>query len=297
MFFEELCAHTPGKFRTAENSIKKKISRLLKEPVGDVLLSEFVEPFSIILTTNYDYALEQSIAGPLHSSACIMSESRYSLFRRTFVAAKEVWHIHGDINLPSTILLGYDHYAGYLQKIRNYLTTGLTPAQSAAIYSYSNSIRNIQDPSSLPITYSWVNHFLQNHLHIVGLKLDFTEIDLWWLLLYKRRRDKQTGHTFFYHVHIIGSAEEEHAPQLSLLKSLGVRVISISASSYREGYESILKEMKANIVMYPTLMNYLHPSQLCREQTLKTEPDNNLIKARRKNSQLTLKFPSQKRIP
>lgn len=254
LFFEELCSaasiSTPS--RQAEIEIKRKISSLLKEASPEPLLKEFTDVFSVILTTNYDHAIESTIAGPLYRAACLMQESRYSLFRRTLASSKVIWHIHGDIYYPETILLGYDHYAGYLQKIRNYQVGGLTQDQIKSLIKHTPAISR-NEITSVHL-FSWVDHFLRDHLHIVGLGLDFTEIDLWWLLVYKRRRTKKTGLTFYYAIKIPGETDIEDEPHLSLLRSLDVQLHVVYSNNYREGYEKILGLLKENMSAYPKLL-------------------------------------------
>jgi hypothetical protein len=98
MLFEEICAHAGGKsFREMEHSVKKKIGTFIGEIEPTELHRQYVALFSVILTP-------------------VFSESRYSLFRRYWAGGKEIWRIHGDAAFPESILLGYDHYAGYLQK-------------------------------------------------------------------------------------------------------------------------------------------------------------------------------------
>ncbi len=288
LFFEELCSALSVSLpsRQAEYQIKKKISDLLKPAPPPPLLAEYADLFDVILTTNYDHAIESAIAGPLYQTACLMPESRYSLFRRTRANSKIIWHIHGDVNYAETILLGYDHYAGYLQKIRNYQVGPLTQEQIRSLYRHGPSITR-NDAESVHL-FSWIDHFLRDHLHIVGLGLDFTEIDLWWLLVYKKRRTKQTGMTFYYCIEVPGQKKVEDEPHFSLLKSLGVQLHVVHADGYQEGYEKILELIKANMAEHPTLL------KLVSAITVSDAVDNgsNLrVGSENRNPQLRLRFP------
>ena len=44
------------------------------------------------------------------------------------------------------------------------------------------------------MVYSWLDVFLRDDIHIVGLGLDCTEIDLWWAVTYKARKKAQGFH-------------------------------------------------------------------------------------------------------
>ncbi|WP_149029753.1 SIR2 family protein [Paraburkholderia fungorum] len=251
LLFEELCVRVPNfkTVRAAEHEVKKRIASLMESFPPHELLYPLVVQFDSILTTNYDVSIEESLAGPLYYHQSTIPESRYSLFRKNDVGARQVWHIHGEASRPQSILLGYDQYAGYLQKIRNYVTNGLLPAESKSAQLIASARRldeNCENQGERQI-FSWVDLFLRDHLHIVGLGFDFTEIDLWWLLVYKRRRDTKTGRTFFYCIDIDRDIYEREAAKMSLFSSLGVEIVAVQADSYAGGYESIIRAVNENI--------------------------------------------------
>ncbi|KIC84482.1 hypothetical protein RR51_00920 [Pseudomonas sp. C5pp] len=84
--------------------------------------------------------VRKTFAGPLYNLAFLYPESRYSLFRRYQAGTKDVWHVHGDSAKPSSMVLGYDQYAGSLQKIRNYVTEGVKI--KALDYRLSSAVKN-----------------------------------------------------------------------------------------------------------------------------------------------------------
>lgn len=76
----------------------------------------------IILTTNYDYFLELAAdpnfkAGPASTREWLYSKERYR-----DVPGHRIYHIHGEISVPSSICLGFEHYVGSIQFIRAELT-------------------------------------------------------------------------------------------------------------------------------------------------------------------------------
>ena len=83
-----------------------------------------------ILTTNYDYNLENATE-LVWKSNMAAREKYYSLFRRRSSGAKHVWHIHGEVNNVGSIMLGHEQYANYLNKIRNFLTNGVSTESKA----------------------------------------------------------------------------------------------------------------------------------------------------------------------
>lgn len=251
MFIEELCARSTGVFRHTEHAVKVAFAKLLEQIKPIEAHKRICDPFKVILTTNYDFTIEETFAGPLYNPAFLYPESRYSLFRRYQAGTKDVWHVHGDSARPSSMVLGYDQYAGSLQKIRNYVTEGVKI--KALAYRLSSAVKNgVIEFERNRSVYSWVDHFLRDHLHIVGLGMDFTEIDLWWLLLHKRRRTNQTGRVFYYQA---GLTPSEDTAVTSLMRSLNVEVIHVIADSYTECYLRIADEIEGRIKAYPELLS------------------------------------------
>ncbi|WP_449432064.1 SIR2 family protein [Pseudomonas putida] len=251
MFIEELCARSAGVFRHNEHAVKVAFAKLLEQITPIEAHQRICQPFEVILTTNYDFTIEEAFVGPLYSPDFIFPESRYSLFRRYQAGSKQVWHVHGDSHRPGSMVLGYDQYAGSLQKIRNYVTEGVDIKKLG--YRLSSPVKSgILDFTANRRPHSWVDHFLRDHLHIVGLGMDFTEIDLWWLLLHKRRRLHQTGKVFYYQA---GIKPSEDTPVTSLMKSLNVEVVPVVEDSYINCYlriaDEITHRIKANLELLP----------------------------------------------
>lgn len=286
MFIEELCARSDGLFRDTEHTVKAAFAALL-EQISPVEAHERIcSLFKVIMTTNYDFTIEEALAGPLHHSAFLAPESRYSLFRRHRAAGVDVWHVHGDVGRPTSMVLGFDHYAGSLQKIRNYLTDGIEVKK--ARHKVSSPVKNgIFDFTASREIYSWVDYFLRDHIHIVGLGMDFTEIDLWWLLLHKRRRLHQTGKVFFYHLEAGNQPAE--TPITSLLRSFNVEIIPVSAPTWTECYLAVADEIERRIAQHP-----LHlPIPLRFDWASKNSISLARWRARNGPRQSTLKFPEQ----
>jgi hypothetical protein len=158
--------------------LKQRIAHAVNEqqPEGESLHELFTNqlPINHILTTNYDYMLERSYSNiwtsyQLEKEA---KETKYSLYRHTKIGPKSFYHIHGEARYPSTLCLGFEHYAGYLTKMREYLR---------AAPNMSDRVRHVEQPNER----SWLELFFSHDIYIVGLTLDSCEIDLWWLLTYR----------------------------------------------------------------------------------------------------------------
>jgi hypothetical protein len=219
-----------------EPPIKKRIATMVKQlKFNDYHRRIMASDIRHILTTNYDYALENS-TGLNFAKKNIQPETKYSLFRRRAAEDKFIWHIHGECDLPQTITLGYDQYSGYLQKLRMYATAERNYEKGSP---FKSGVIDFDLPDGKP--YSWIDVFFRDDMHIIGLSLDFTEIDLWWALTYKARlkaRGRETGKTYFYDWHH-GEDDEPSLGKRSLLEGLGVQVISTMCS---DGYEDQYKK-------------------------------------------------------
>jgi hypothetical protein len=221
--------------------LKEFVAELLDKMGHNLIHRELVELGARhILTTNYDYCLERSVSEALAHDD-IKTETRYSLFRATKSLATHIWHIHGEIEKPNTIMLGHEQYGGYLQKLRGYLTSSRSP---------KSPFVSGQDDFEADETYSWADIFLRDEIHILGFGFDYSEIDLWWLLSFKSRlqktRTRACGPTYYYHWTTKAENDRDRA-KVQLLQSLGVNVREAYAiTDFSEQYERFISGFGAS---------------------------------------------------
>ena len=223
-----------------EHAMKSQIARL----VGGLQFNDFhrrVMDSAVrhVITTNYDYGFEKATRQDYPRSH-LMRESKYSVFRRRAVDDKFVWHIHGEVEAPNTITLGYDQYSGYLQKLRTYATADRESKNGSPF-----KMGNMAFDTAPGTVYSWLDVFLRDDIHIVGLGLDYTEIDLWWAVTYKARKRAQgfsVGRTI-YHDWYVGEVEEQVLARRSLLRALSVEVLPRDcADGFENAYETFIRD-------------------------------------------------------
>lgn len=202
--------------------------------------------FDNLLTTNYDLALESCMVDEenlrgIENKGCLV-EQRYSVFRKHTVGKNNIWHIHGSINHPNSIMLGYEHYSGYLQAMRNYVVTG-TKYKNKSVNELGTLVKRLPIKSSEK--YSWIDEFFSVDIFIIGLRLDFVEIDLWWLLTFRARQvlknDKIRNKIYYY---IPSDLKEVSKPKLELLESIGVIVLDDYGSDFQSSKKSEEKYYK-----------------------------------------------------
>ena len=86
-------------------------------------------------------------------------------------------------------MLGLDHYCGSIGKIDSYIKGWYRHVQEGKTIeepSIENKFKNNSFNNS-----SWVELFFTSNIHIIGFTLDYSEIDLWWIIN-KRARLKRS---------------------------------------------------------------------------------------------------------
>jgi len=171
-----------------------------------------------IVTLNYEFLLEGTLP---EKNMGLVKESLYSIFRKYVVDGITFWHPHGDCHNPISINLGYEHYGGQLQKMRNYVTAV-----------------QIQ---------SWIDLFFTMDIHIVGLTLDFVETDFWWLISYRARQQKYrhdcpVTNKIYYYIPKLYVAKDKMF-KIKLLEASGVVVIPIDQQHGVDYYADVIKSI------------------------------------------------------
>lgn len=222
-----------------ELELKKEIAKALQETTGNILYEELISlDCTNYLTTNYDYAFEHSISASVTPRA---SEEIYSLRRyREYASGKEItrlWSLHGEVAHPKSIMLGLDHYCGAIAKLDAYIKGTYVTQRDGKPHSVQKMETKIQTNDYCHT--SWVDLFFSTNLHIIGLSLDYSETDLWWILNKRARltKDAPAKNKIFFH------ATSESPSKIELLLSFGVEVLhhKIKNNDYLAAYKNALK--------------------------------------------------------
>ena len=250
LIFEQL-AYADGR-SNKETQIKHKLAEAMYDLRHNQLHSLAIDlGFRHILTTNYDYSFEAAGSIDPHKLEKNGSaERRYSLFRKHDVGTTSIWHLHGEARSADTIMLGYEHYAGSLQNVRNYMT-GDRPSKSRKRKRVSKFKLGIEIFEADPDGHSWLDVFFRDDIHIIGLSLDYTEAVLWWAITYKKKlshyeKKFPLGQTYYYYM----PATDEEArlrleAKLGVLRSLGVQTIPFNpVNDHATCYAQELKSLR-----------------------------------------------------
>lgn len=202
--------------------LKNEIASTMKDISGNKYYSKiFNLNFENYITTNYDYAFEKTIGIKPTSDN---TEEIYSIRRKKVFGNTKLWYIHGEIDHPKSIQLGLDHYCGSIGKIDNYLKGNYT-------YEHEKEkirLKNIKDKLNHKFDYdnvSWIELFFNTNIHIIGLGLDYSETDLWWILTKRARLmiDYNINNRIIFYTNRIDEQKK------GLLESLKVEVVEIDS--------------------------------------------------------------------
>lgn len=201
--------------------IKNEIANEMKNIKGSIFYQKIIDlNFDNYITTNYDYAFRNTVNKDIINEN---NENIYSIRRNLeFSNNMKIWQIHGEVNSPKSIQLGLDHYCGYIGKIDSYLKGS---------YDYHKNGKNIKSKkieekiqNSCFDNVSWIELFFNTNIHILGLGLDYSETDLWWIL---NKRDRlMIDHNI--NNRVIFYTEKIDEEKKGLLESFNVEVEVIS---------------------------------------------------------------------
>lgn len=245
MLYEEMYLRWVQHGGKKESDIKRIIRKLIGNITPNELHRRAVElSVDEILTTNYDYNLEMSVVEHIKEAPHLrpVKGTKYSILRRRQVANKLIWHIHGEIGSPGSILLGYEQYAGYLQYIRNYVVNGI----SYSDLSFSPLNKRLKQGDG--VVRAWIDHFFLNDIYILGLSMDFVEMHLWWLLDFRARISNSRSYDIQNKIVYMYPQQDQSwmKNRLDLLCACNVDAIPIPISDFKQLYHSAMDFIEAD---------------------------------------------------
>lgn len=231
-----------------EDRLKKDIAERVCDFAPNVAYDIVADlPVEHFITTNYDNTLLKA-KGILKKVERNRQERIYSIRRRYEWMSKNglqtYWPIHGNVDSPSSIMLGFDHYCGSLSKIESYVKGNYELPSGERIPSMARKLQM----ENKPALYSWIDLFFFSDVHIIGLDLAYEEMDLWWILN-KRRRIKQKGDVVINNRIIYYPVAELSRDKRQLLNGFDVEIIDLENYStlYMSRYKKQFDNIRANI--------------------------------------------------
>ena len=226
-------SHNDYDIRKTEFELKNKIAEQLKIIETNEYYKKLIDlNCKNYLTTNYDYALEKRFEMDGMNVSSKNTEDVYSVRRFTSInnenkEISRVWHLHGEIDKPISIMLGFDQYCGSVSKIDGYIK-GTYEFQENKQPVYVTRIEQKLETNNFD-NRSWTEFFFKSNIHILGFSLDFSETDLWWLLNKRARliTDKKTSHLIKNQIYFYCSDDITQQKE-GTLKSFQVNVVKTS---------------------------------------------------------------------
>lgn len=244
---------------TTEHEIKERLAAMFREIApAPILLDLYELGAKHYITTNYDDAFLRSLQGKYdltRSQSSRNTEDIYSVRRKTELQDETgreatLWHIHGTIEKPKSIMLGLDHYCGYVGRIGDYVKGTYTYTFERNIVKEDSIAKKLSEQSYTEC--SWIELFFSSHVHILGFSLDYSETDLWWLLDRRARmkRDPQLADRIKNRITFYCMEDELCVQKKQLLESFDVIVDTYpqqpqAAKDYSAFYQATIEKIRA----------------------------------------------------
>jgi hypothetical protein len=233
------------------NILLKDMCETIKGPWQNPIYARLSQLHGVnFLTTNYDHTLESYFSSFLKS---YKQETVYNIF--SYMATTNepqdskfnrcnIWHIHGDVNRPKSIILGYDHYCKEIAEIRKYMPSDFRNIARANVSS-SKSLQSLSLSGE-----SWIDLIFKDDIFIIGLGLGFAELDLWWLLdIWSRLKRMGIVYNKIYYydailqdnIDNIDNSKESFKDTLSCF---GIEYIAYKFPTYMEAYDMCMSDIE-----------------------------------------------------
>lgn len=212
-----------------------------------------------VITTNYDYCLEQVFPEESESYKASWGKTKkYTLEISSIRNGVRFFHAHGEQNIATSICIGYEHYIGYVQKMRNHLLKKGKEEGSSPTKTIDSVVTGENEDRCL-----WPELFFSSDIHIVGFGLGFSEIDFWWLLTLRRAyfetadsAYKELKNNITYYDVIIDEDDDKRqtiacakkSAKAIALNGLDVIYQPIPANTYPEGYQLVFNKIEEDLM-------------------------------------------------
>jgi len=200
--------------------------------------------YDAILTTNYSYEIEKSLDADFNCGYKCRSKYRKTTKKGSEKDGKlgiftfmdincekgniPIWHIHGEAARPRSMILGHYYYGDLLGQIQ---------------IQVSNFMRNYHSRIKGSGEYtleSWIDYFLLGDIDIVGLSLDSSEMDLWWLIACKKRHNEEFKSEVYWYEANLNSVTNFSKKLLAEVYGIKVCSENINEGEYQNYYRNLV---------------------------------------------------------
>lgn len=240
--FEAKLSDSIKSYKIANHEILSNITKSLRKyktnSIYERLASLGVDHY---ITTNYDFTMKKTLSilgyGNPHKEGGDMYSIRRHLCLEKSGHDTCIWHIHGEIDAPSSIMLGLNYYGAKISRMKDYIDGKYSYDSNKTKISIGPLKTRLQAGIGKP--FSWIDLFFVSDIHILGYGLYYDEIDLWWLL--SKRKEMFTDDIIGVKPNKIIYYGNADKGKTELLNKLGVDIVD---------YESYPKKTSSYIKMY-----------------------------------------------
>lgn len=179
-----------------------------------------------ILTTNYSLEIEKSVIENYSdykrrqlSKKLIEGDAKQEKFRLfdyiELPDEKSLWHIHGDAYHINSMIMGHYFYGELLAAI------------DRCIHKLIKRYKGCKTYKKDFMPKSWLDYFMTGEVHIMGLGMELSEMDLWWLACCKKKNFPDTKIYFYDPLH-------DNRQRELLMESYGI--VPVKDIEFRENY-------------------------------------------------------------
>lgn len=236
----------------SKDDVKTVMKSLSESMVADKIADEkslFLQkvlelPIKNILTTNYSYELEQAAGIPAKkyyyfrcrkdTDTVKKSIKKLRLYTYSDLSQvdRKIWHIHGDVATPDSVVMGHFYYGKLLREIQLRIRNFMPYCKGC--------IRQGEDFESK----SWVDMFLTRDVYMFGFGFDFSEMDLWWLAACKKKDFPDTK------IHYYAPKGEITPGKRALFEAYNIIThedFEVKDKNYKSYYNKVIEEIKSNL--------------------------------------------------
>lgn len=247
---------TKDSYKEFKTMIKNSIDEARLQPNATHCLFRSL-PFDYFITTNYDDCFERSKDG-YEESFKNTGGYRYLTKKIGDLEGRPIFHAHGHQKWANTICVNYEHYMGLIGKLREELYPSEV-SEDNRLDILKSLVKGERKAKN-----NWAESFFLADVYIVGLGLNYSESDLWWLLALRaalfspsNELDEYANNIHYFVIDTNQSndqnkdqskdSQKEDRGKNAALEYLGVQVRHIKAKKYKEGYEKIAGEIEKQI--------------------------------------------------
>ena len=159
-----------------------------RKNIHNIITTNYDEGIEIILCNKCGYKKLEKPEGLVPEE--VFSIRTYKVFENSVLNHRvKLWQIHGKLERIKSITLRFDQYCASLSKLCSYLKGQYESDKGPKCRIPMIEKYETQTFDGL----SWAELFFYTNVYIVGFGMDFSEIDIWWLLNKRIRIKNRTS--------------------------------------------------------------------------------------------------------